>query len=131
MRLDSRPGLRSLTRERRAPRRIDRPYPEGYGTALGEFHGIAEQIEQYLPQLVPVCRYHVRHRRPRLVRKYQSGLSRAHPGDIGDGREKFVQFECRMLELEPPRFDFCEIQYLADEHEQVIAAMLDGLDAAQ
>ena len=64
------------------------------------------------------------------VRSAVELLGGAQTGDIGDRGQEFVQFERRILEFEPSGFNFGEVQDLTDEHEEVVAALLDGLHTA-
>ena len=98
---------------------------QGHCAALGEFDGVAQEIEQHLAQ--PRRITHEQPRRQR-VHVHQQGeiLLRGAQGHGVDGFFGHVeQVELDGLEFEAAGFDFREIQDVVDERQQRLAAGAD------
>ncbi len=96
--------------------------------ARRELHGVAEQVDQNLPQ-APIIGANALRTRPRELRaKSEARGFRARAEHSLDVTYERTQVELHELDLDASRFHTGEIEHLVDQRQQVLAGAMHGLD---
>jgi hypothetical protein len=90
-----------------------------------ELDGVAEQVQENLAELPLIGDDRGGQSSGGLEAERQAALHGAHARDVTDVAQERVEVELCRIELELARLDLGEIQHLADQVEQVLAAALD------
>ncbi|KFB69802.1 MAG: hypothetical protein CAPSK01_000515 [Candidatus Accumulibacter vicinus] len=93
-------------------------------TLLGELEGVAEQVDQHLPQLDLIATHIARGFGGELDIESQAlflGLERKHSPQPG---EQFVEVELDGVHHAAPGFDARQLQHVVDEGEQMLATAM-------
>ena len=96
---------------------------------VGKFDGVAEQIQQNLPQPLFIGANRRRQRRQRLVCEQHVFLLGSHADDAADAAQKRVKQELRRNDFQLARLDFRQIENIVDQRQQMLAALLDNPQA--
>ena len=94
---------------------------------LGELQGIAEEVQENLPQSGDVA--HDRRRRivGNRVGEIEPLLSRSCRYEVQRCLHTFAEVERLGLEVHPPRLDLTEVQHVVDDGQQGVPARADDL----
>ena len=95
---------------------------------LGELHGVAEQVDQDLPQARHVADDRFGRIRIDDVGQVQALLGSARGQQIERALDALAQVEGLILQFEPVRLDLREVEDVVDDREQRIAAVADRFD---
>ena len=96
--------------------------------ALGEFDGVANQVDEDLPQPTRVAQQCVWHIGGDFEHELETFLVGSQP-ESGDGiGQGFSEPEIRFLEIESPGFDLREIQNVVDDIDERLGGAASGLD---
>ena len=92
-----------------------RGHVQGHAAALGEFHRVAREVDEYLAQVVRIAaqrRRHLGHDRHHELDLFRRRLRRDDPGGaVHQG----VQIEIGLLEGQLARFDLREVEHILDQ----------------
>ena len=119
-----------LHRESASPRRPAAPRwavdVDAHLAALGELHGVREQVQQNLAQAIVVAEQPVRAPRAGTASRCQSlcAAPRARPGAI-ESRTMRCSLKRPLVELDAARFDLREVQHVVHDRQQAVAAALE------
>src|SRR6185369_2279261 len=102
-------------------------YPQDDAAPLGEFDGIAGQVQQYLTQPDRVTAHISRHFRIDLTSKVQALLGRPGPHHLNHITHDFRQVKWHFFQPHPAGFDFGVIKNVVDNGHQLLAALADNI----
>ncbi len=96
---------------------------------IGEFNGVAEQIEQHLHQAFFVENDVFEQRAVHFRNESEMFLIGTHPADVRDRAQKRTKIEFSRHEVHFARFDFGQIEDVIDQHQQMFARFFDHCHA--
>ncbi|EEF25916.1 conserved hypothetical protein, partial [Ricinus communis] len=98
---------------------------QDHAAAVGEFHGIAEQIDQHLTQFHLIEKDVLGQLRRQFQLERQALVFRFAPHDIAHGLQQPVKIAIARLNLQCAAFDLRKVKHIIDQREQMLAATLD------
>ena len=104
-----------------------RPHRDADLAPRGEFHGVADEVDQHLPQARRITAHDSRCALGDLVEQVDLLLRRARGQEVERALEAVAQGEFGVLELEPAGLDLGEVEDVVDDGQQRLAALADGL----
>src|SRR4030095_5971550 len=97
-------------------------------SARGELDGVAQEIDEHLPDLAGVPRHRARQRRIQLESKLEAFL----PGQLPEHQLHLVQQRMQVERLErqrgAARLDLRHFQDVVDQYQEMIAAGVNDVD---
>ena len=99
--------------------------PKMHRSPVGKFHGVAEQIDQDLPEALLVAAHSDRQVRHGLVGKDDPLAGRPNLQGLHEKPQKFAELKIVGRRFQPLGFDFGQVQQIVDETQQMFPALLD------
>ena len=102
-------------------------HANGDMAAFREFHGVAQQIQQNLPQAAFIRADEARQIGRRADCERQAFFFDAQPENIFNLMQQPEQVYIRQMKRHAPRFDFRQIQHVIDHRQQMLPAAPDNV----
>jgi hypothetical protein len=114
----------------RTPPALQAAHGEAHLAFRGELDGVAQEIDQDLPQPAGVAAQRRRYLRRDLHRELQALAARLRLEKTGDALEQVVKIEIDAIQLEPARLHTRQVEDVVDDREQRLAAVVHRLGVA-
>ena len=96
--------------------------------ALGEFHRVADEVDQHLPQPRRVAGEPPRHILGNEINEFEPLAGAALAKQIGHLGNQFARVEVDHRELKPPGFDLREVEDIVDDPQQSLTGSHEVFD---
>ena len=109
----------------------DASHAQSHLAAVGEFHRVAEQVEQHLAQALLVDPHCLRQLGGHRQVEREILFLGLDSNDVGDRRQELDETDCARVQVELAGLDLGQIEHVVDQHQQMLAAVLDRAQAAR